>query len=280
MKIDILSDVHFDEYFPHKGQHPYDVNEIRKKFDPIFLKDNREIGEVLIIAGDIGHYNEQNIAILKILKKEYYKHIVCVLGNHDYYLVSFLQRDDYDENSYERVKEMRKLISDEDGLYCLDGNVVEINGVRFGGCDSSYSNAFIKAHFPKADHPKSNNEMWKRTMPDATAMFGINQYNQLYKEEIPKIERVYQECDVMITHVNPSFLKEHMSPYFSNNITSTFFCFDGHRFLEGGTMKYWVFGHTHDKIEYEYAGVQCICNPLGNPNQAPVGGAIVKSIEI
>ena len=30
--------------------------------------------------------NEQNIKMLKILK-EYYKHIICVLGNHDYYLM-------------------------------------------------------------------------------------------------------------------------------------------------------------------------------------------------
>lgn len=264
MKIDILSDVHFDSHFPIKKK--YEKEEVKKFFDPFFLQNAREVGEVLVIAGDIGHWNDQNIAILRLIKEEYYKHIVCVLGNHDYYL-NRIQQDDYDENSYERVNEMRKLINAEDGMYCLDGNVVNINGIRFGGCDSSYSNAYIKAHFPQADHPKSNNEMWKRTMYDAKMMFGINQYNQLYKEEILKIEKVYQDCDVMITHVNPSYLKEHISPKYQNNITSTFFCFDGHKFLEGGTMKYWVFGHTHDAIEYEYRGVQCVCNPLGYPSE-------------
>ncbi|MDH4943965.1 metallophosphoesterase [Sulfurimonas sp. C5] len=278
MKVDILSDVHFDSYFPIKRK--YEKEEVKKFFDPFFLQNNRKVGEVLILAGDIGHWNDQNIAILKIIKDEYYKYIVCVLGNHDYYL-NRIQQDDYDENSYERVKEMRKLINAEDGMYCLDGNVIEINGVHFGGCDSSYSNAYIKKYFPKADHPKSNNEMWKRTMQDSSMMFGINQYNQLYKEEIQKIERIYQDCDVMITHVNPSYLKEHISPKFQNNITSTFFCFDGHRFLEGGTMKYWIFGHTHDNIEYEYQGVQCICNPLGYPSElVPPAFERVKSVEV
>ena len=279
MKIDILSDIHFDYHFPHRGPYPYDVDSIRKKFDPLFLKENREIGEILIIAGDIGHYNDQNIAILKILKELYYKQIICVLGNHDYYLVSLVDKDTY-EDSYARVKEMRELINSEEGMYCLDGNVIEINGIRFGGCDSSYSNAFIKAHFPKADHPKGNNEMWRRCMYDASAMVGINQYNQLYKEEILKVEQVYKECDVMITHVNPSYLKEHMSPFFANNITSTFFCFDGHKYLQNGTMKYWIFGHTHDKIEYEFSGVKCVCNPLGSPQEQVSNEVSIKSINI
>ena len=279
MKIDILSDIHFDYHFPHRGPYPYDVDSIRKKFDPLFLKENREIGEILIIAGDIGHYNDQNIAILKIIKELYYKQIICVLGNHDYYLVSLVQKDTY-EDSYARVTEMRELINREEGMYCLDGNVIEINGIRFGGCDSSYSNAFIKAHFPKADHPKGNNEMWRRCMYDASAMVGINQYNQLYKEEILKVEQVYKECDVMITHVNPSYLKEHMSPFFANNITSTFFCFDGHKYLQNGTMKYWIFGHTHDKIEYEFSGVKCVCNPLGSPQEQVSNEVSIKSINI
>ena len=280
MIIDILSDLHFDAYFP-QGQEPNPLA-IKSIFDAIFFMNRtRETGDVLVVAGDIGHYNHQNIEILKIFRKEYYKNIVCVLGNHDYYLNNRIEQDDYGENSFKRVEEMRELINAEDGMYCLNGTVVEIDGVRFGGADSSYSNAYLKAYYPLSDNPKANNEFWKSSMPDYKMMFGVNQYNHLYKIEIPKIERIYKECDVMVTHVNPSFLDEHLSPGFAKQRGNMFYCFNGHKYMRDGSMKYWIFGHTHDRLEYEHEGVKCICNAFGYPAGSCYGDdTIMKSIEI
>jgi len=88
MIVDVLSDLHLDFYF--KPQLTTNANaNIVSFFRPILTdNDTREIGDVLIIAGDIGHYNEQNIEVLKTIQKEFYKHVICVLGNHDYYLVN------------------------------------------------------------------------------------------------------------------------------------------------------------------------------------------------
>ena len=80
MKIDILSDVHFDNYFYGK----YTNDDVIKFYSQII--DFNNCGDVLVIAGDIGHNNSQNIKILKLLK-QYYKNIICVLGNHDFYLL-------------------------------------------------------------------------------------------------------------------------------------------------------------------------------------------------
>ena len=66
MKIDILSDVHFDNYFYGK----YKNDDVIKFYSQII--DFKNCGDVLVIAGDIGHNNTQNIKILKILK-QYYK---------------------------------------------------------------------------------------------------------------------------------------------------------------------------------------------------------------
>ena len=47
------------------------------------------------------------------------------------------------------------------------------------------------------------------------------------------------------------------------------------------TMKYWVFGHTHDAIEYEMEDVKFLCNPFGYPNESEYGANIkMKSFEI
>jgi DNA repair exonuclease SbcCD nuclease subunit len=61
MKIDILSDVHFDNYFYSK----YTNDDVIKFYSQII--DFNNCGDVLVIAGDIGHNNQQNIKILKLL---------------------------------------------------------------------------------------------------------------------------------------------------------------------------------------------------------------------
>ena len=105
MKIDILSDLHFDNYFYNK----YSKDDVINFYSQII--DFNNCGDVLVIAGDLGHNNHQNIKILKILK-EFYKNIVCVLGNHDYYLIDKENKSLF-KSSFERVSNMRELINKE-----------------------------------------------------------------------------------------------------------------------------------------------------------------------
>lgn len=282
MIVDILSDLHFDNYFPIPMGNKKATEVLKSMYAPVILDNGkREPGDVLVIAGDIGHYNQQNIQFLKLFQKLYYKHIVCVLGNHDYYLINISERYIYDYDSFKRAAEMRDLINAEENMYCLDGNVIEINGVKFGGCASSYSNAYLKAHFPLFDTDKIINDMWKNGLYDSERTYGVENYDDIYKLELPKIEVVYKECDVMITHVNPSHLKENMALGYREDKYSTFFSFDGHKFMQEGSMTYWIFGHTHDRLEYELHGVKCICNPFGYPFESLYGDDIlIKSIEV
>lgn len=282
MIVDILSDLHFDVYYQVHMGNKKATEVLKTMYDPVILDNKkREAGDVLIIAGDIGHENQQNIQLLKIFKKLYYKHIICVLGNHDYYLIDRKAEKTYDENSFNRAQEMRNLINAEENMYCLDGNVVEIDGVRFGGCDSSYSSAHLKAYFPLFNTNKITNDMWKSGLNDYKKILGVENFDDIYNIELPKIEAVHKECDVMITHVNPSYLKEHISPSYKNDRLNTFFTFDGHKFMKDGSMKYWVFGHTHDKLEYEHNGVKCLCNPFGYPAESCYGDDVwIKSIEV
>ena len=276
MKIDILSDLHLDFYF--RPGIEITLENVKSLFDDIFKKD-KEV-DTLIIAGDIGHYNLQNIEVLKIIQKEYYKNIICVLGNHDYYLLNNEIKKQYDNNSFNRAKEMRELIDNESDMYCLNGNVIEINGIKFGGCDSSYNYGYMKHYFPNKDKDFTN-RLWKHTINDFYSTEGINNFEQIFDIEKQKIENVYQNCDVMITHVNPSYLEEHIDAKYHNSVVNTFFTFDGHKYLKDGSMKYWVFGHTHDIIEYNFHDVTCVCNPMGYPSENDYGNWIeIKTIEI
>lgn len=266
MTIDILSDLHLDFYF-YSESIPNE-SELKAVFDPIFHANNKnKLGDILVIAGDIGHFNHQNIEILKILQSIYYKHIICVLGNHDYYLIDDNSIDRYSNNSFRRVQEMRELINAQTNMHCLNGDVIEIEGIKFGGCDSSYDNSYIKQYFPAFDDDSLINTMWKNDLNDYRMMGNIKSYMEIYHLEIEKLKKVYNKCDVMITHVNPSHLDEHIPPEYFNDRINTFFTFDGHKYMKDGSMKYWIFGHTHNRLEYSLHGVQCICNPFGYPRE-------------
>jgi hypothetical protein len=176
---------------------------------------------------------------------------------------------------------MKELINRQTNMHCLDGTVVNIDGIRFGGCDSSYSNAYIQKYFSLYDNDSLINTMWKNEMNDYRMMRNISSYMQIYNIEIKKLEKIYNECDVMITHVNPSYLHEHVSPQYVNNKFNTFFTFDGHRFMKDGSMKYWIFGHTHNETEYEVENTHCIANPMGYPVESGNGQYVTtRRIEI
>jgi predicted phosphodiesterase len=76
MKIGYISDLHIDFYVAFNKSH------LLKKFIESL---NPEFYDLLIIAGDIGHYNQQNILFLNYFK-EYSNKIIAVIGNHDLYL--------------------------------------------------------------------------------------------------------------------------------------------------------------------------------------------------
>lgn len=261
LTVSILSDLHLDMHFKAFRQEKEDIKAF---FDPIF----KTPADVLVIAGDLGHYNSENLKIIKHLKDLYFKHIVCVLGNHDYYLLHRLQQLDYDTNSFKRVEEMREQINSIDGIHCLNGNVVEIEGIRFGGCDSWYDGKYgmwlYDQNGTKGDWIQ---HLWTMSMNDARLIYGIKRFDEIWEIEKPKIEAVYQQCDVMITHVSPSINPEHIDKLYRNDKATSFFSFDGEEYVKNTSAKVWIYGHTHTPNDCQWHGVWLICNQLGYPGE-------------
>ena len=265
--ISILSDLHLDMHFKSYKQ---TKAEVKRVFDPIFRPNGIESADVLVIAGDLGHYNGESAKIIGYLKELYFNHIVCVLGNHDYYLINRIAMDDYDMNSYNRASQMREMLNAIEGVYCLDGTVVEIEGVRFGGCDS-WCDGQYQLHNLNPYFTKSIEEVrrsWKYVMNDAAYMPNLKHFDELWEIQKPKIEATYQACDVMITHVSPSIKPEHIpDKHYRNDDTTSFFTFNGEEYVKNTTAKVWIYGHTHTPNEYEWHGVQLICNQMGYPGE-------------
>ena len=278
-RINYISDLHLDFWLSPKTGFNHKTFE-RVLGKNIFKERN---GGTLVIAGDIGHYNTQNIEVLKYLLDTRYDDIVMVFGNHDYYLVSKNLISKYRKNSMNRVDEMRELIDKESHLHLLDGNVVEIDGIRYGGCNGWYDGNLSSLYSEDGSYTQF---YWKSTMNDARLILPSNVFfNDKHKDEIPKIEAVYREVDVMITHTFPlsdaNILrlagdKDWDKPY------RAFYTFNGSKYMQNGTMKYWICGHIHYPLDYEYAGVSILCNPLGylESNRKKGYEPTMKSFEI
>jgi 3',5'-cyclic AMP phosphodiesterase CpdA len=277
LRVSILSDLHLDSYFPFTLTPPSE-SEVRRIFDPIFQTP----ADVLVVAGDLGHYNHQNRQIIKWLRRLYFKYIVCVLGNHDYYLSNRIMMDDFNENSFERVKALRAELNAIDGVYCLDGNVVEIEGVRFGGCDSWYDGSYWLANLNPHNIYTSHHvqELWKFTMPDASAIKGIKKYDDIWKIEQPKIKRVYKACDVMITHVRPSIDPQHVDRHYRFDRGTSFFTFNGEKYLKNTSAHTWIYGHSHTNQEADVFDVHMFANQMGYRGEARKSPIEEKVIEI
>lgn len=267
LSVAILSDLHLDMHFKAFRQTKAYVKEF---FDPIFMPEGKEAADVLVLAGDIGHYNEENEKIIGWLRELYFKNIICVLGNHDYYLINSRLVNKFDADSYKRAQAMRDALNAMDGVYCLNGNVVEIDGIRFGGCDSWYDGQYLlhNLNFGKGASLDTVRILWRHVMNDAAYIPNLKLFDVLWEIERPKIEATYKECDVMITHVSPSIVPEHIpEKHYREDDSTAFFTFNGEKYVEETTAKVWIYGHTHTPNEYEWHGVRMIVNPLGYPGE-------------
>jgi len=225
LKVDILSDLHIDGYFILSEINTITNDDIID-FYSHFLPE--KTGEVLIVAGDISHGNELSAHILKMIKECFaYKMILCVLGNHDYYIV---QDNGKYSISEDRASKMRALLSKEEDIYLLDGYVVEYKGVRFGGADGWYDGSYLKKNFGevttirgkmrKTDNKKTLQMLWEDSISDAKYIKGMD-WQKKAREEYKKLTNIAPIVDVMISHINPSIHKRHtLERYRGSKVTS------------------------------------------------------------
>ncbi|MFC5528358.1 metallophosphoesterase family protein [Cohnella yongneupensis] len=269
--FDLISDLHIDHWFNqynHAQQISIDV------FVDALVPANPS--EVLIIAGDLGHHNHQNELLLRSFKR-YYKYILLVFGNHDLYLVDVSEKWHY-EDSMTRLKSIQHMVERIEGVTCIDGSVVTIDGIKYGGAgmwhDFSYgvsSLGFSESRLYA---------VWQQYMNDANLIFPTFTRERLkgfFEWERWKLEEVFNECQVIVTHVGPD--ASSMPTKYKDSPVSTFFYFDGSHLLERANGKVWCYGHSHDHVDYVHSsGCRLINNALGYPRERT--GAKIRTIHL
>lgn len=275
--VDFISDIHADFWIKELNpQSPKFKKQLEHFITEVLVPKGSEI---LILAGDQGHYYQQDIEVLKALK-EYYKHICIVPGNHDLYLLSKSSQDKYFKNSRNRVREMKAFCQTIEGLHYLDGEVVNCDGIDIGGVGMWFDYSFARDRLELSD--STIRAAWEKDMNDSRYIFGgsdnyivptayggsfkVSSFNDrdYLMMNLRKLKQI-KSCDIMVSHYSPKVREDFPEKW--NNVFATFYHFDGKSEIDRIKPKFWVHGHIHAQVDEMYNDTRILCNPLGYPKE-------------
>lgn len=292
-KVAFISDTHIDSYVkPNIPQNKLEMH-ISNFIDEMIRPEKADI---LVLGGDIGHYMNQNQIFFQLLaEKKLYKKVFVVSGNHERYIVSNSQFYDYG-TSDKKIEHMQTICEEIETVEFLDGNIVEVDGIKISGCCGwfDFSYGYKNFNISKRDMMQK----WKDCLNDANYIKGkdiptelidsraalVGDWGRLptytfdpikfFEKEKEKIENVISECDIFVSHVGP-IVPKNIRPEYQTPVTGCFY-YDGEEFLSTEKApKLYIFGHTHDKYDFKFNNTTLMCNPLGYKSEGNIGGVVV-----
>lgn len=248
MKIYFINDLHWD-FWKKQKYTP------EKYWEEFFLP-----ADVCCIAGDIANSYEHSVEILQYLKSRYFK-VIYVVGNHD---LGVFNRDKYKTkllNSYEKKNALAKKIFTQ-----LDGNVLKVNGVTFGGTCGMCDWSWVYKNFPDTDKDFIN--LWQDWHDGRWWKMNSSSPVILFNEEYKKIKAVAeQKPNIFVTHFQP--LSCPTPDKYKNDILTGVFVYDDSQLnLPEGTIYH--YGHSHSKLKLEQNGVLYLNNCVGCPEESGI----------
>ena len=229
MKIQIASDLHFE--FGESNRTPKNVIHQLKKANT----------DVLVLAGDITCRKD----IFEILKEfsNNFNSVVYVTGNHEHY-----------GTHIDKIREIRNDVLDSfSNVHWLDDSSCKISGQRFIGCT---------LWFPY----DPMNQLYEKNMND---FYSIHEFRSwVYKENEASVKYLNEnttENDIVVTHHLPSYKCVHEKYKYSE--LNRFFVCDIESTIEERSPKYYLFGHTHECLDFQINKTRVISNPLGYPGE-------------
>jgi len=231
MKIQYISDIHLE--FLSK------------------IPEINPVGDVLVLAGDIGH-PFSNIYIDFLIAMNYkFKKIFIITGNHEFYSLG-------KNKTMEEIDDKIKSIINDNNLNnitYLDDSYEDHEGFRFCGA-TLWSKIINKKYL--------NNDM--TMIKDMNIEFR----NELFNNSYEFINEVINNSNlpiIMITHHLPSFDLIN-SVYRTEEYINYTQCYasDCSKLFKE-PIKIWIFGHTHKECDKEINGIKFLCNPIGYPDE-------------
>ncbi len=269
MKFDILSDPHLDIW---------DIRANESAFD--FQKYKNSDSDAIIVAGDISNYENYLIPFFtKCL--ENYKFVYVVDGNHDHYMRNY-------KNSIKSFKNIEKILNRTfadktnkrffflhgDTDYSIHGNlaIIGVNGWYDWSGMENYGISKSVCHSAWMTYSNDSRHIdFDNKYPDTLAAVDMEKLKSTMNKinNIDSIEKV-----IVVTHTAPlpellRFIPENplwnnLSGSYTNSLMKDVIKEDINK-----KIKYWVYGHTHERKMTDVDYITYINNSRGYPTEIP-----------
>lgn len=246
--IRYLSDLHLEFIKPNK-------------IEQFITKIPSGIGEICILAGDIGNPYQSNYnTFMEFISKNFKKTFV-ISGNHEYY------------NKIKTIEETNDFLKEYFNKF---NNISFLNN----SCELYDGYCFIGTTlWSKITNPEYKiNDVYN--IPN----FDYIQYNRLHISSVDFLEDALKNNEncIVITHHVPSnslidikYKTQKMFPY-----NQWFYCnMDELIGKNRNKIKCWIYGHTHAPSNVIINGIPFLCNPIGYPNEN-INPNFLSTIEI
>ena len=235
MKIQFASDLHL-EFRVNSG----------------WLKDNPliPVGDILILAGDIGYLGDENYSKHPFWNwcVENFHETIVVPGNHELY-------KSYDINDLTEGWELKI----RDNVRAVYNNVL-----HYGDIDLICSTLWAQIPLREAYFTEKGVSDFRR-IRDGERPLSWERFNEEHRKCIDFLSKSIAESKaktkIVVTHHVPSF--QLMAEEFSGSMINGAFTSNLDKIIENLPIDYWIYGHSHRNIETVIGRTQMLTNQLG-----------------
>ncbi len=235
MKIQYASDLHLE----------FSDNYSYLKRNPL-----KPVGDILILAGDIGYLNDDNYSQHPFWNwaSDNYRQVIVAVGNHELY------------KYYDLAKMPHGLVcSIRDNVKCYYNGVIRIENV-----DLIISTLWAKIPLEEAYITERGVSDFQRILYNGELLTWDNfnrEHDYCFRFIQDEVLNSTAEHIVVVTHHVPSF--QLSSPDFARSKINGAFTVELAPYIENSPIKYWIYGHSHRNIDKVIGKTQCVSNQLG-----------------
>lgn len=226
MRVQIASDIHLE------FMGPTDQRDLHSTF--------KGEADVLVLAGDIVPLriiDQVRDSLAEFCGK--YKHVVYVLGNHEY----------YDTSPAEAHAVLGAVSNELYNLHVLKNSFLMIDGQKFYGGTLWFED-------------KPRNRFLKRHLNDFYLIKDFEPWVYQQNHEFVANGKMFiDEGTIVVSHHLPSY--KSVADRYKGDELNAFFVHDAEHLIFGKKPKLWVHGHSHISCDYRLDQTRVIANPYG-----------------
>lgn len=247
MKISYISDLHLDFWCQ------FNTNQIKWKqrteeFILKLIETDEGERDILVIAGDVSHFNTQSLWALSTFS-QYYNQVFLTFGNHDMYLISKNQEDKYNGHSQHRINELYMKSIELRNVHPLFTDATfTYKGVTFGGNPMWYPLETIEQQM-----------FFNNVSNDSKYIKGFNIKEQHHQSMKDYESLLTKNVDVMISHIPVINIDSH----FRYNSTACYLTP-----VKDIQVSHWIMAHSHEQKVYEKPYCTFYMNAVGYPSES------------